>query len=106
LAEILFEREVAVFYDEAEQHRILAQNVEEYLGPIYRRDADYVVPLLSHAYPTRIWTKFESDSFRERFGKNAVIPIRYNSFHSSFFRTKANTEDYLSIQVVICRNSW
>ncbi len=85
MAEILSEREVAVFYDESEQHRIIAQNVEEYLGPIYRRDADYVVALLSPAYPTRIWTKFESDNFREQFGKNAVIPIRYTSVQSGFF---------------------
>jgi hypothetical protein len=85
LSEILSEREVAVFYDESEQHRILAQNVEEYLGPIYRRDADYVVTLLSPDYPTRIWTKFESDNFRERFGRNAVIPIRYSNVQSGFF---------------------
>jgi hypothetical protein len=85
LAEILAEREVAVFYDESEQHRILARNVEEYLGPIYRRDADYVVPLLSPSYPTRIWTKFESDNFRERFGKNAVIPVRYSNVQPGFF---------------------
>jgi hypothetical protein len=85
LAEILSEREVAVFYDEDEQHRIIAQNVEEYLGPIYRRDADYVIALLSPAYPTRVWTKFESDNFRERFGKNAVIPVRYLTIQPGFF---------------------
>jgi hypothetical protein len=79
LFNILEEREVTVFYDENEQHRILAQNIEEYLGPIYRRDADYVLPLLSPAYPTRIWTKFESDNFKERFGQRAVIPIRYTT---------------------------
>jgi hypothetical protein len=57
LSEILSDREVSVFYDADEQHRILARDVEEYLGPIYRRDADYVVALLSPDYPTRIWTK-------------------------------------------------
>ncbi|MHB1305008.1 MAG: TIR domain-containing protein [Acidiphilium sp.] len=85
LAEILADREVSVFYDEDEQHRILAKNVEEYLGPIYRRDADYVVALLSPAYPTRIWTKFESDNFRERFGSNSVVPIRYRTAQPGFF---------------------
>ena len=85
LVEILLEREVSVFYDEDEQHRIIARDVADYLGPIYRRDADYVVALLSPAYPTRIWTKFESDSFRERFGKNAVIPIRFTNVQPGFF---------------------
>lgn len=85
LSDILSERQVSVFYDEDEQHRILARDVADYLGPIYRRDADYVVVLLSPVYPTRIWTKFESDNFRDRFGKNAVIPIRFTTSHSGFF---------------------
>jgi len=84
LADILTEREVSVFYDEAEQHRIIARDVEDYLGPIYRSDADYVVAMLSPAYPTRIWTKFESDNFRERFGE-AVIPIRFTTVQPGFF---------------------
>ena len=85
LAEILSEREVSIFYDEDEQHRIIARDLEDYLGPIYRRDADYVLALLSPAYPTRVWTKFESDNFRERFGKNAVIPIRFTTVQPGFF---------------------
>jgi hypothetical protein len=77
LHEILTEREIATFYDEDEQHRIIAQNVEDYLAPIYRSEARYVIPLLSKTYPTRIWTKFESDQFNERFGQNAVISLRF-----------------------------
>ena len=65
LFEALAEREIVVFYDENEQHRILAANVEEYLAPIYRSEAVYVVPLLSTSYPKKIWTKFESDQFKE-----------------------------------------
>jgi hypothetical protein len=85
----LTEREVSVFYDESEQHRILAGRVEEYLGPIYRRDADYIIALLSGEYPTRVWTKFESDIFRERFGKNAVVPIRFRNTRPGFFSEEA-----------------
>jgi hypothetical protein len=85
----LTEREISVFYDENEQHRILATRVEEYLGPIYRRDADYVVALLSKDYPNRIWTKFESGIFRERFGQNAVVPIRFRDTQPGFFSEEA-----------------
>jgi hypothetical protein len=85
LYDSLAEREIATFYDENEQHRILAANVEEYLGPIYRSEARYVVPLLSPDYPTRIWTKFESDQFKERFGANSVIPIRYRTAAPGYF---------------------
>lgn len=85
LYDLLAEREIATFYDENEQHRILAKNVEEYLSPIYRSEARYVVPLLSPDYPTRIWTKFESDQFKERFGANSVIPIRYRTAAPGYF---------------------
>jgi hypothetical protein len=85
LHEILTEREIATFYDENEQHRILAQNVEDYLAPIYRSEARYVVPLLSKTYPTRIWTKFESDQFNERFGQNAVISVRFTDTQPGYF---------------------
>jgi hypothetical protein len=85
LYDLLAEREVATFYDENEQHRIIARNVEEYLSPIYRSEARYIIPFLSPEYPTRIWTKFESDQFKERFGANSIIPIRYKTATPSFF---------------------
>lgn len=89
VAEALFERltneELSVFYDKNEQHRILALNIEDYLGPIYRSEAQFVVALLGPEYPKRIWTKFESDQFRERFGQNAVIPIWFSNAPVGFF---------------------
>lgn len=85
LNELLGEREVAVFFDENEQHRILACNIEEYLGPIYRSEARYVIPFLSPDYPARVWTKFESDKFKERFGSGAVIPIRFSTAKPGYF---------------------
>jgi hypothetical protein len=85
LYEILSEREIATFYDENEQHRIIARDVEEYLAPIYRSEARYVVPLLGPDYPTRIWTKFESDQFKERFGSRSVIPIRFTTAKPGYF---------------------
>lgn len=81
LAEALFSelaaREIGVFYDKNEQHRILANDVEEYLAPIYRSESKFVVVLLSRDYPKKIWTKFESEHFKQRFGENSVIPIWY-----------------------------
>jgi hypothetical protein len=73
----LNDQEFSVFYDTNEQHRILAENIEDYLAPIYRSEAKYVICLLSSSYPSRIWTKFESDQFKERFGEHSVIPIRF-----------------------------
>ena len=82
LAEAIFNnlqaRELEVFYDKNEQHRILAQDVEDYLRPIYQSDAQFVVVLLSREYPKRIWTKFESEQFKQRFKKGGVIPIWFS----------------------------
>jgi len=52
---------------------------------IYRSEAAYVLPLLSKSFPTRIWTKFESDQFRSRFGQESVIAIRYTDVEPGFF---------------------
>jgi hypothetical protein len=89
IAEGLFSRldehDLAIFYDKNEQHRILAANVEEYLGPIYKTEASLVVVLLSPAYPTRIWTKFESDQFKKRFKKGEVVPIWFKDSSPGMF---------------------
>ncbi|MFI4973409.1 MAG: TIR domain-containing protein [Caulobacterales bacterium] len=79
IAEALFnalsEFEMEVFYDKNEQHRILAEDVEEYLAPIYASDAQLVVCILGPDYPKKIWTKFESTQFKDRFRSGEVIPI-------------------------------
>ena len=81
----LSERELSVFYDKNEQHRILATNVEDYLAPIYKSEASFVVVLLGKEYPKRIWAKFESDQFKERFGQNAVIPVWFSDATPGMF---------------------
>ena len=89
LSTVLIDREVQVFYDFNEQHRIMAQNVEDYLAPIYRSEARYVVVFQSPDYPTRIWTKVESDAFKERFGQGAIIAVRFTSLVPGFFSEEA-----------------
>jgi len=85
LSELLREREVEVFYDRDLQPEMMGHQIEKYLAPIYRSEARYVVPFLSRNYPNRIWTKFESDHFKERFGENAVFPIRFSDTEPGFF---------------------
>lgn len=76
--------EVSVFYDKNEQSRILAEDVEEYLGPIYRSEARFIIVLLSKNYPPKVWTRFESSNFTTRFN-GAVIPIWFNDYLPSVF---------------------
>lgn len=85
LFELLQEAEFEVFYDKNEAHRILAEDVEDYLGPIYRTEARFVVCLLGPEYPTRIWTKFESDQFKKRFGEGSVIPVWFTTAPPGMF---------------------
>jgi hypothetical protein len=79
------EEEVEIFYDFNEQHRILAVDIEEYLRPIYQSEARFVVALLGPSYPKKIWTKFESDQFKSRFGQDAVIPIWFTTAPAGMF---------------------
>jgi len=81
----LTESEIAVFYDKNEQSRILAENVEDYLAPIYRSEAQFIVVLLGREYPKRIWTKFESEQFKTRFGSGNVIPIWFSDAPPGMF---------------------
>ena len=98
IAEAIFneltEHELEVFYDKNEQHRILAEDVEEYLGPIYASDAALVVCILGPDYPKKIWTKFESDQFRKRFGSGEVIPIVLNTAPLGLFDDAARIGHY------------
>lgn len=89
IAEAIFQgltrEEVSVFYDKNEQHRILAENVEDYLAPIYKSEAHFVIVLLGPDYPNRIWTRFESQQFVKRFGEGSVIPVWFAEAPSGMF---------------------
>ena len=81
----LLENDVEIFYDKNEQHRILAEDVEQYLLPIYQTEAQFIIILLSKDYPKRIWTKIESDAFKQRFIDGSVIPIWLDDTGHSLF---------------------
>ncbi|MGA9264877.1 MAG: hypothetical protein WBV79_00260, partial [Rhodomicrobium sp.] len=68
-----------------EQHRILAEDVEEYLAPIYSSDALIVIVILGPEYPKRIWTKFESEQFKRRLGTGEVVPVVLKSAPLSLY---------------------
>ena len=85
LCTALQESELEVFYDYNEQHRILAEDVEDYLRPIYQSEAAFVVAVLGPDYPDRIWTRFESKHFAERFREGAVIPVWFSNSRPTTF---------------------
>ena len=62
-------------------------DVEEYLKPIYQSEARFVVVLLSAHYPRKVWTKFESDQFKGRFGDSAIIPVWFSDAPPGIFDT-------------------
>lgn len=45
------------------------------MAPIYASDAQLVVCILGPEYPKRVWTKFESEQFKQRFKSGDVIPV-------------------------------
>lgn len=74
---------------------ILAADVEQYLGPIYNSEARFVIALLSKDYPKKIWTKFESENFKERFGDNSVIPIWFSDAAPGMFDESARLGGFM-----------
>lgn len=64
-----------VFYDHAEQHRILGEDVAAYLGPIYASGSRYVAAVLGEMYGVKRWTLFEADEYKDRLEKGQVLPI-------------------------------
>jgi hypothetical protein len=85
----LVELGVTVFYDHAEQHRILAEDLEGFLGPIYKSGATYVIAILGRQYGQRRWTRFESDQFKALFGEKRVVPVWAEDAMPSAFDTTA-----------------
>ncbi|MFT3786034.1 MAG: TIR domain-containing protein [Tepidisphaeraceae bacterium] len=85
LFQALIDRDHAVFYDKNEEYRIAGEDVEKYLLPIYQSEARYVVPLFSQEYPSRVWTKIESDAFRSRIPDGDVVPVRWSTLPGSNF---------------------
>ncbi len=71
----LIEEGLAVFYDKAEESRILAEDVEALLGPIYESDSEYVTAVMGSKYGVKRWTLYEASRFKERIEKGEVIPI-------------------------------
>lgn len=86
----LEEYELAVFYDKAEESRILAGDVEAILGPIYEKDCRYVVVVLGERYGVKRWTLFEASKYKNRIEKGEVIPIWSSKIHPSAFDSMRN----------------
>lgn len=66
---------LAVFYDKAEEARILAGDVEQILGPIYEDGCRYVIAILGERYGIKRWTLFEASKYKHRIEEGRVIPI-------------------------------
>lgn len=76
---------LAVFYDKAEESRILADDVEAILGPIYEKDCRYVVAVLGERYGYKRWCLFEASKYGDRIDKGEVIFICSTKIPQSAF---------------------
>ncbi len=91
LADLLINQyECSVFYDYNEQHKILGEDLKDYFEPIYKSNADFVIVFLDKNYPKKLWTNFESEKFKDRFGEHAVIPIIFKDCQPSQFDMMSN----------------
>ena len=91
LFEELTDLSVTVFYDNDHQAELLGADIDKFLAPIYASDSHYVIVFADEYYPNKLWTVFESEQFRHRFGENAVIPVLFDGWKpdvTSSYRTK------------------
>lgn len=86
--------ECSVFYDYNEQHKILGEDLKTYFDPIYKSEAEFVVVFVDANYPNKLWTNFESERFKKRFGENAVIPIIFKGCVLTQFDTLSSIGYY------------
>lgn len=82
--------EVSVFYDKDAAADILGKDLEEYFKPIYATEAKYVLAMIDSHYPKKVWTVFESQQYKDRFGEDSVIPILFEDFTPSPIDTLYN----------------
>ena len=85
LYEALTSNQMEVFYDRQEEQRILAVDVEEYLEPIYRSEAKFVLCIIDADYSKRMWPRLEVTKFEERLGKGEIIPILVDAQEEGVF---------------------
>jgi hypothetical protein len=97
-AKVLGDGEISVFYDNKEQHLITGAQLDNYLGPIYESEADFVIVLLSQEYPNKAWARFERDKFEGRFNKGDVIPIKFSDVQIGAF-DKLEKIGYLTFDI-------
>jgi hypothetical protein len=76
----LTESEINTFYDKDHASEMLAEDIEQYLAPIYASNARFVICILGEHYPKKIWTVFESKQYAPKIGKSEVIPIVLPTF--------------------------
>ena len=72
--------EISTFYDFDHASEMLAEDVGQYLAPIYASNAQFIVCILSANYPKKVWTAFEAENYAPRIGKSEVIPIVLHDF--------------------------
>lgn len=93
-AEMLYQRltenEYSVFYDKDMTADILGKDLDKYFAPIYEAEATYVIAMIDSYYPKKVWTVFESDKYKARFGQDSVIPILFDDFTPSPMDTLYN----------------
>lgn len=94
----LTENEYSVFYDKDMTADILGKDLDKYFTPIYEADATYVIAMIDSHYPKKVWTVFESNKYKTRFGQDSVIPILFNDFTPSPMDTLYN-KGYETIDV-------
>lgn len=78
LYELLKDKNITVFYDENEQHKLWGKNLEKELQLIYQEKSRYCLVLVSKHYSQKDWTMAELEFILQRSFPNVdhILPLR------------------------------
>lgn len=71
--------DVVTFYDYDQQAFLLALDLEETLGRIYRESCRYYLVFIDKNYKEKVWTKYEKDIMTNSGRKGHIIPVILDS---------------------------
>ena len=59
--------------------------MEEYLEPIYRSEAKFVICIVDAEYSRRMWPRIEVTKFEERLGNGEIVPVLVDAQEEGVF---------------------
>jgi len=82
IASLLKKRNISVFYDDYEKHKLWGVNLYDHLSDVYKNKAKYCLMIISQNYANKNWTNLERENAQARAfeeNKEYILPLRLDN---------------------------